>query len=201
MAQFRESEMSGSMCVSADGTTPEAIEKAKQDNQMQMQMNTNSSLPESTVNTLRINAGDLPGFRPATTNSSRKSSSGTSRRRVWEDIIRTNAEAIMKQVGNVAVSAAEVLDALTALDLKAFPIRKANGLGDAMGIVGLNLPVIEGYGHRLYLLLPLAMPAAEWETLASDTQALARCITEKNQELQAKPATAETTEDRLDEAA
>jgi len=166
-------------------------------------MSENSSPNGATVNTLRINAGDLPGFRPATTNSSRKSSSGTSRRRVWEDTIRTNAEAIMKRIGNVAVSAAEVLDALTVLDLKAFPIRKANGLGDAMGVVGLNLPVIEGYGHRLYLLLPLVMPASEWETLASDKKALARCITEKNQELQAKPAATEiaTETERLDEAA
>jgi hypothetical protein len=164
-------------------------------------METNNSLSEASPNTLRINASDLPGFRPATNNSSRKNSSGTSRRRVWEDTIRTNAEPIMKYLGNVAGSASEVLGALTALDLKAFPIRKANGLGDAMGVVGLNLPVIEGYGRKLYLLLPLAMPASEWKTLASDKPSLARYVAEKNQELQAKPATTETTEDRLDEAA
>jgi hypothetical protein len=170
-----------------------------------MTTNTNG-LPEASANTLRINAGDLPGFRPATTNSSRKNSSGTSRRRVWEDIIRTNAEAIMKHVDSVGLSASEMLDALTALGLKPFPIRKANGLGDAMGVVGLNLPVIEGYGRKIYLLLPLVMPAAEWEALASDKPALARYVAEKNQQLQAKPAVTDTTEittetDRLDEAA
>jgi hypothetical protein len=160
-----------------------------------------SSLSEASAITLRINAGNLPGFLPATTNSSRKNSSGTSRRRVWEDTIRTNAEAIMKHVGNAAVSASELLGALTDLGLKAFPIRKANGLGDAMGIVGLNLPVIEGYSRKFYILLPLVMPAAEWEALAADEQALDRYMAEKNQELQAKPATTDTSESRLDEAA
>ncbi|MCW1913069.1 hypothetical protein OJ996_05770 [Luteolibacter sp. GHJ8] len=167
-------------------------------------MNENSSATAATVNTLRINAGNLPGFRPATTNPSRKNSSGTSRRRVWEDTIRTNAEAIMKHVGSVGLSASEMLDALTALGLKPFPIRKANGLGDAMGMVGLNLPVIEGYGRKIYLLLPLVMPAAEWAALASDEKALDLYVAEKTQELQAKPAvtdTTDTTEGRLDEAA
>jgi hypothetical protein len=165
-------------------------------------MQSNSSLHEASAKTLRINAGDLPGFRPATTNCSRKNSSGTSRRRVWEDTIRKNAEAIMKHVGNVGLSASEMLDALTTLGLKAFPIRKANGLGDAMGVVGLNLPVIEGFGRKIYLLLPLVMPAVEWETLASDEKALDRYVAEKNQELQAKPVVTDTTtEVRLDEAA
>jgi hypothetical protein len=166
-------------------------------------MNMNNCLSEASANTLRINAGDLPGFRPATTNSSRKSSSGPCRRQVWQDTISDNAEVLIKEIGNVAASASEMLDALDKLGLKVFPIRRANGLGDAMGVVGLNLPVIEGYGRRLYLLLPLVMPAAEWEALASDTQALARRIAEKNQELQAKPVAADivTEADRHEEAA
>jgi hypothetical protein len=183
----------------ADGTTPEANVTNQNNNMSQ----TNPRLHEASANTLRINAGDLPGFRPATTNSSRKSSSGTSRRRVWEDTIRTNAEAIMKHVGSVGLSASEMLDALTALGLKPFPIRKANGLGDAMGVVGLNLPVIEGYGRKIYLLLPLVMPAAEWEELVSDQRALALYVGVKNHELQIMQAASGTTETevRFDEAA
>jgi hypothetical protein len=96
----------------------------------------------------------------------------------------------MKHVGNVAISAGEMLDALNAQGLNHYKVRKANGIGDAMGILGLNLPVIEGYGRKYYLLLPLVMPADEWEALAADTQALARYIAEKNKELQAKPTPA-----------
>ncbi|MEK7954322.1 hypothetical protein [Luteolibacter soli] len=156
----------------------------------------NNSLDEAAARTLRLHAGDLPDFRPATTVSSRNnSSSGPSRRQVWEDTIRENAEPIMKYVRNVAVSASEVLGALTALNLKAFPIRKANGLGDAMGVVGLNLPQIEGYGRKLYLLLPLVMPAGEWQALEADKPALARYMTEKNKSLKAEPIASANEDD------
>jgi hypothetical protein len=164
-------------------------------------MQLNNSLADAAAKTLRINAGDLPGFRPSTTPSSRSNSSGSSRRLVWENTIRTNAPAIMKYVGNVAVSAADVLDALTGLNLKPFPIRKANGLGDAMGVVGLDLPVIEGYGRKYYMLLPLVMPAEEWNALSADQQALDRYVAKKNEELQAKPAPVTETEDDQADAA
>ena len=143
-----------------------------------------NSLTEVAVEPLRINAADLSGFRPSFKSTSRSnSSSGESRRDFWEDTIRENAERIMKYIGNVAVSAGETLDALNALEQNKFKVRKANGIGDAMGILGLNLPIIEGCSRKLYLLLPLMMEAEEFEALAADTQALARYIVEKNKTL------------------
>lgn len=146
-------------------------------------MEHNDTTPQET---LRATAAELPGVprHPATAADLH----GTprlrfTRRDAWEVAIRTNAEKIMAVVGDVAPTAKEVLAALTKLDLLVVPVRGANGIGDAMGAVGLNLPVIEGYGAKRYFLPALTMSPEELGVLWSNKPGVGRYINEANARL------------------
>ena len=85
----------------------------------------------------------------------------------WMAVIKQHAQTVMSYHGRAALTAREVLAALKAHDLMVYEMEDPVGMGDALGVRGLRLPVVLGAGAKHYYL-PAATMTAE-ERAAFDT--------------------------------